>query len=89
MSADVYRLREAAVRWREIGDEIVAVDLGSSTYITTNASGLYLWRRLVDGASDEDLVGELVLRFGIEEERAAADVERFLSELRGRDLLET
>jgi Coenzyme PQQ synthesis protein D (PqqD) len=82
------RLRSDAVRWREIDREVVAVDLGRSDYISTNESGLLLWRRLAEGTTREQLVDELMSAFGIESERAADDVGRFLDELDARNLLE-
>lgn len=82
------RLRDEAVRWRAIGAEIVAVDLVSSTYLSTNASGSLLWHRLGSGASRQDLVEALADGFGIGLELAAANVDRFVSELDARDLLE-
>ena len=81
------RLREDAVRWREIDREVVAVDLVSSIYLTTNESGVRLWRRLADGATADELVDELVEAFGIERERAAADVQSYVDALDARNLL--
>ena len=81
------RLREDAVRWREIDREVVAVDLVSSIYLTTNESGVRLWRRLADGATTDELVDELVEAFGIERERAAADVHSYVDALDARNLL--
>ncbi len=82
------RLRDDAVRWREIDREIVAVDLGRSDYVSTNQSGVLLWRRLAEGTTREQLVEELVSAFGIDRERASEDVGRFLDELDARNLLE-
>ena len=82
------RLRDDAVRWREIDQEIVAVDLGRSDYVSTNESGVLLWRRLAEGTTQEQLVDELVSAFGIDPERASEDVRRFLAELDARNLLE-
>ncbi len=82
------RLRDDAVRWREIEQEIVAVDLGRSDYVSTNESGVLLWRRLAEGTTQEQLVDELVSAFGIDRERASEDVGRFLDELDARNLLE-
>lgn len=82
------RLKPTAVRWREIDGEIIAIDLGSSTYLSTNESGSFLWRRLVDGASREQLAAELQERFSLDADRAQADVDAFLRGLTDRGLLE-
>jgi hypothetical protein len=82
------RLREDAVRWREIDREVVAVDVESSVYLSANESGVLLWRRLAEGTTREVLVDELARTFGLETERAAADVDSFLGALEARNLLE-
>jgi hypothetical protein len=82
------RLRNDAVRWREIDREVVAIDLDSSMYLSTNDSGLLLWRRLADGTTRVELVEVLVHAFGIDAARAEADVAGFLDELEARNLLE-
>jgi hypothetical protein len=82
------RLRSEVVRWREIDREVVAIDLDSSMYLSTNESGVLLWRRLADGTTRAELVEELVRAFGIDPVRAEADVAGFLAELEARNLLE-
>lgn len=82
------RLKPDAVRWREIDSEVIAVDLVGSTYLSTNESGMYLWRRLAEGASREELADELAARFSIGAERARGDVDAFLAALAERGLLE-
>jgi hypothetical protein len=82
------RLRTQQLSWREIDDEVVAVDTRSSTYVSTNATGRLLWRGLAAGASRGQLVELIAERYGVPEERAGDDVDAFLAELRARDLLE-
>lgn len=73
--------------WREVGDEVVVLDVSTATYLTLNGSARRLWKRLDAGASREDLVRELVGAYGIAAELAGADVDAFLASLHGRDLL--
>lgn len=82
------RLRTNELKWREIESEVVAVDVRTSTYLSANSSGAILWRRLVEGATREDLAAELVASFGIDVEQARADVEAFVGELAAQGLLE-
>ena len=81
------RLRPDALVWREIDNELVAVDMASSTYLSANQSGALLWQMLVAGTTRDQLVGELIEQFGISSDRAAADVDAFLQGLDGRELL--
>ena len=82
------KLREDAIRWREIEGELVAVDLASSRYLGSNPSGLALWRALAAGACRDELVRRLVETFGITRERAETDVDRFVAEVAALGLLE-
>ena len=63
------------------------LDLEGSVYLKLNGSGRLLWEALVGRRSEPELVATLVERYGIDEPRAAADVETFLAEVRRRDLL--
>jgi hypothetical protein len=81
------RLRSEDLAWRMIDDEVVVVDMRTSTYLNTNGSGALLWRALVDGATYEDLAARLVEEFGIDADRAIADVDRFLDAVSSRGLL--
>jgi orotate phosphoribosyltransferase-like protein len=82
------KLREEGLSWREIDDEVVALDVETATYLSANASGRLLWRSLSAGATRGELVSCLVDEFEIDTERAAADVDAFIGELSQRGLLE-
>lgn len=82
------KLRGEGLSWREIDDEVVALDMETATYLSANASGRLLWRALAAGATREELVSCLVDEFEIDAERAAADVDTFIAELSERGLLE-
>ena len=82
------RLRPDAVAWREVDGEVIALGLESSTYFGTNPSGSLLWKRLAEGTTRGELVGELVAAFDLEPSHAEADVDAFLDDLRKRGLLQ-
>ena len=81
------RLREDALVWRKIDDELVAVDMTASAYLSANQAGAMLWQMLADGTTCARLVERLVERFGISSEQAQADVDVFLRDLKNRELL--
>lgn len=85
---DVVRLRPEAVDWREVEGEVVVLDRNSSTYLAVNATGAALWPEIVRGSKIDELVALLRSRFDVDESRATADVEAFVSMLRQRDLLQ-
>ncbi len=72
---------------RGLGDEIVALDLRSSTYLSTNPAGTTLWRELERGTTRTQLVRALLDEFEVTPERAGADVDTFLADCRSRGLL--
>ncbi len=76
-----YQLKASVLPWREIDGEVIALDLGSGTYLTGNSAGSLLWKMLAVGTTQEDLVARLVSEFEIEPQRALADVETFVNEL--------
>jgi len=82
------KLREAAVEWRAVGHEIVALDVDRSEYLAVNETGSELWHLLSEGTDLARLREHLVERFDIDAERAAADVDSFIAILGARGLLE-
>ena len=82
------RLRRNDLAWRTVEDEMIAIDVRDSTYLTANDSGALLWNALASGTTKDELAGSLVAAYGIDADTAAADVERFLTELRERGLLD-
>lgn len=83
-----YRLRETALPWREIDGEVIALDLGSGTYLKGNSAGGLLWRMLAMGATQKELAARLVSDFEIQPQHALADVKTFIGELQAAGLLE-
>ena len=81
------RLNTDAVSWREVDGEVIALRHASSEYLATNSTATFVWRALVPGASRLELVELLVAEFGIDVDRAAADVDAFVDVLASRGLL--
>jgi hypothetical protein len=81
------RLNEAAVSWREVDGEIIALQHESSEYFSTQGSGALLWKSLVGGASREHLIGLIVREFGVDRTRATEDTDAFLDSLCAHGLL--
>jgi coenzyme PQQ synthesis protein D (PqqD) len=81
-------LREDAVAWRLVGDEVVALDVRRSTYLGLNRTGAVLWTALAKGATRRQLVALVLERFDVGPEEAARDIETLLTDLADRGLLE-
>jgi hypothetical protein len=81
------KLRTDGLQWRQIDDQIVVLDAGADTYLSTNASGALLWRSIASGATREQLVRVLRDTYEIDESRASADADEFVASLADRGLL--
>jgi hypothetical protein len=80
-------LDPAVVQWRLLEDEVLAIDLANSRYLGINPSGALLWPLLAEGTTAPELVGALAQRWGLELERAGADVDSFIAWLDSEGLL--
>ncbi len=85
---ETVRLCSSDVVWRFVDGEVIILHKGSWAYLSVNDSGAALWERLVAGATADELAAMLTERFGVGAERAAADVDSFLSELDQHGLIE-
>jgi coenzyme PQQ synthesis protein D (PqqD) len=81
------RLRDTDLHWREIDGEVIALEARGSTYVAANGAGTVLWHALVAGATRERLADELVRVYGIDHDRAVADVDGFVAALAEQGLL--
>jgi len=82
------RVAVEQLTWQEVEGELVVLDLATSSYLALNRVGAFLWPALVEGASRDGLVAELVSNFVVDDEQAGRDVDEFLAELARRNLLD-
>lgn len=83
----VFRIRPKDLTWREVDGEIIALDLVSSTYFTTNQTGAHLWRLLIEGATLAQMSEWLVRTYAVTGD-AASDASAFVDLLRSHSLLD-
>ncbi len=81
------KLRTGEITWRTIDEDLVILDLRSSTYLTTNASGAVLMKELTEERTEAELAASLVESFGISTDKAVADVRSFMDALQAGGLL--
>lgn len=80
-------LRKEDLDWREIDEEIVALDGREAVYLAIQGSGTVVWRLLASSTTRENLVAAVVETYDVDSTRAAADVDEFLFTLNDRGLL--
>ncbi len=81
------QLRSKDLTWHVVGDELVVLDLDGSKYLSMNGAGRVLWERLIEPATESDLISCLVDLYELDHRTAEQDVGRFLADLRTRGLL--
>ena len=60
----------------------------SNAAVALNKTGVYLWTRLKEGATEAEMTAGLLENYdGVTKEKAASDVAEFLEGLRSRSLL--
>ncbi len=82
---DGYILREVAGNYIvvAVGDE--ALDFNG--LITTNETGAFLWEKLSENISEQELVEALLSEYEVDEKTAIEDISGFLNKLRNAELL--
>ncbi len=78
---------------REIAGEFVLVPTGAAalefgSLISTNEVGYFMWSKLLDGCSQEELTAYLLEEYDVDRKTAEKDVNGFLEQLRNHHLLD-
>ena len=78
---------------KEIAGQYVVVALGQASkifngIIKLNESGKFIWDMLIVGAEKQDIVDALLGEYEVDAAIAEADVEKFINELKGANILE-
>lgn len=78
---------------RSVGDHHIVVPVGAQSVdfrgiITLNETGAFLWEKLRESATAEDLVQALLAEYDVPADVAAADVDTYLAALREKNLLD-
>jgi len=81
------QLRADRVTWKRAGDEVIALELDGDEYLAARGSGAELWQRLAEPVTGAELAAWMTEHYGIDLERAEADVLVFLTEVSQRGLL--
>lgn len=79
----------ADVLFKQLGEEAVLLDLGSSKYFSLNRTGTVIWGLVEEGVDISSMVDELSRRFGVDEGTARKDVVDLLDELHSAGLIVT
>jgi len=84
--SDTVRIR-AEVMARQVGDEVVILDLASGTYFGLDSVGARMWQLIGDGKNIGDVRDALLAEYEVSPEELERDMERLLQELLARGLI--
>ncbi len=78
---------------RQVGEDHIVVPVGAQTVdfrciITLNETGAFLWQQLQQENTTVGVAAALLAEYDVPAEKAAADVERFVDNLRQKGLLD-
>ncbi len=78
---------------RQVGEHHIVVPVGSQSVdfrciITLNDTGAFIWERLQQPCTAEDLVAALLAEYDVPADVAAADVDTYIAALREKNLLD-
>ena len=77
---------------RKVADSYIAVATGEESVnfnamVTTNETGAFLWEKLKNETTEEELLACLLREYDVDEKTAKADISEFLGKLRDGKLL--
>lgn len=78
---------------RNIAGSDIVVPVGNAEkifngMITLNESGAFFWNALLKDTTVDEMVKKVTSEYNVDEERAKADVEKFIEQLRENNLIE-
>lgn len=79
------KIKDGFIR-REVAGSVVVIAVGEAGekfngMMKLNETGSFLWKKLENGASFDELVTELLEVYDVSAQRAASGVENFIAEL--------
>lgn len=72
---------------RQVGDDIVILDLASGTYFGLDSVGARIWQLIGEGKMLADVCEVLLAEYEVTREELERDLARLLDELHSRDLI--
>jgi PqqD family protein of HPr-rel-A system len=87
-----------SVRKKRVADDVLATELDDSVtvfhptterYYTLDGTSAFIWKMLVDAATDDEIVSAIEQRYSVKRDDAVRDLETFLDDLAAAELITT
>jgi hypothetical protein len=82
-----YKINEEIIT-RRVGDEIFILNLRGRLLHMLNETGVFIWNRLNDNVSEEDILKEISDRYDIDIETAKKDYRDFIKQMLDANILD-
>ena len=89
---EIVKIKEGFIL-REVAGSFIVVAVGEMTknfnaIINLNGTGAFLWNKLINGASREQLADALLEEYEVDRETALKDIDTFLTKIQEAGLTE-
>ena len=64
--------------WKDVGDQVVVLNLGSGNYHSLNLTASLIWRGLMEQRPLEDILEDLCSRFQVDLQTSGRDAEELI-----------
>jgi len=84
---DRLQVNEKEVAAKVIDGEAIVINLANGTYYSMDKTGAMVWLLMTAAHSIEEIVSIIAERYGIDQQRAVADVQKLAGELLEQNLI--
>jgi hypothetical protein len=84
-----FRIRETGLLVRDVDGEVLVHDTDADRIHQLNVSASFIWRRLADGASANEIAEHLAKEFDVVEDQAQRDVSEILRQFLALEIART
>ncbi|MGC2491327.1 PqqD family protein [Candidatus Binatus sp.] len=75
------------VIWRELGGEVVMLDLASQQYFGLTGTGSEMWQLIVEHGSSNSVIDRMLDRYDVDPARLRADFDQLVNQLAAKGML--
>lgn len=72
--------------WRDVNDELVALNSVTGEYHVFNAVGRLIWLAVAQGKIEEEIIAEITNEFDVSVEEATIDMQNYFEDMTDRKL---
>jgi hypothetical protein len=75
------------VIWRELGGEVVMLDLANQQYFGLTGTGSEMWQLIVEHGSADCVIDRMLAKYDVDPANLRADFDKLVNELAAKGML--